>query len=395
MQCDQCGARRPRSGPCPECGAPPPGTFSSMRQWRDQSRSGEGPAVGGGRGGSGANWGAGASGSGRRGSGANSGAGGAGRSSSRWDEGEGYDDYDDRPAGRSNPRNAAPRRRTPDYEEVDLERALVPAHNDMLPMDPAMGGMGAGGLPAVPGLPATDEEERMLGIRRPVYIPANGEKRKRKLGTWRVLSGVLSVMLVCIASCALAGVFGQKQIKSIITGPVANATNSVNGTITGVPVTPVATPGAQAKFVLQIVTAGGRSSNGEPTNVKTHFLVGDYVYVLAVVRGLPKGAHIISVAWYLNGVFVELPAGAQTSQTIDGDKRVVFGLQYPSSGLGAAKIYIDRPASDKSDDPKDPALADTIYFAVEMPTPAPTVGTGTATPGTKTPSASPTATKKP
>src|SRR5690349_13549245 len=119
MQCDQCGARRPRSGPCPECGAPPPGTFSSMRQWRDQSRSG------------------------RRDSGANWGAGGAGRSSSRWDEGEGYDDYDDRPASHSNPRNAAPRRRTPDYEEVDLERALVPAHNDMLPMDPAMGGMGA------------------------------------------------------------------------------------------------------------------------------------------------------------------------------------------------------------------------------------------------------------
>ena len=47
MECDQCGARRPRSGPCPECGAPAPGTYSSMRQWRDQNRTGQGPAVGG------------------------------------------------------------------------------------------------------------------------------------------------------------------------------------------------------------------------------------------------------------------------------------------------------------------------------------------------------------
>lgn len=392
MQCDQCGARRSRSGPCPECGAPPPGTFSSMRQWKDQPQSGEGQ--GGGRGGSGANWGAGASGSGRRGgSGANWGAGGgAGRSGSRWDEGDGYDEYDDRPAGRSNPRNASPRRRTPDYEEVDLERALVPAYNDMLPMDPSMG---AGGLPAVPGLPTTDEEERMLGIRRPVYIPATGEKRKRKLGTWRVLSGVLSIMLVCIASCALAGVFGQKQINFLWGGPVANTPNTAYATITGVPVTPVATPGPQAKYISNIVTAGGRSSDGNPTQVKSHFLAGDWVYVVAVARGLPKGAHVISIDWYINGISTDLGATGQTSLTINTDKKIVFGLQYPMTGLGMAKLFIDRPPNDKGTDPADPTLADTIYFAVEMPTPAPTVGTGTTTPGSKTPLPSPSPTRKP
>lgn len=365
-----------------------------MRQWKGSSRSGEGPAVGGrGSGGSGANWGAGASGSGRRGSGADWGSGGAGRSGSRWDEGEGYDDYDDRPAGRSNPRNASPRRRASDYEEVDLERALVPAYNDNLPMDPSMGGMGAGGLPAVPGLPATDEEERMLGIRRPVYIPATGDKRKRKLGTWRVLSGVLSVMLVCIASCALAGVVGRNQIDLIWKGPVGNTTNTAYATITGVPVTPVATPGPQSKYITQIVTAGGRSSTGTPTNVKSHFVVGDWVYVVTVVKGLPKGTHVISIAWYLSGIPLELGPSAQTSKTIDGDKSVIFGLQFPTPGLGKAEIYIDRPANDTGDDPKNPTLADTIFFAVEMPTPAPTVGTSTTTPNAKTPSPSPTAPK--
>ena len=70
----------------------------------------------------------------------------------------------------------------------------------MLPMDPNGPGMGAG-VPALPGMPQTDEEERAIGIRRPVYIPATGEKRKKKLGTWRVVSGVVSVMLICVASC--------------------------------------------------------------------------------------------------------------------------------------------------------------------------------------------------
>src|SRR5215469_2679706 len=121
MECDQCGARRPRSGPCPECGAPAPGNYSSMRQWRDQSRSGQGPAVGRG---SGANW------------------GGNAASSSRmrsprdgWDEGG----YEEEPPARSSASN----RRRPNYDEVDLEQALVPSRGDMLPMDPSAMSMGA------------------------------------------------------------------------------------------------------------------------------------------------------------------------------------------------------------------------------------------------------------
>src|SRR5262245_21521816 len=94
VECDQCGARRPQRGPCPECGAPPPGTFNSMRQWKDRARTGEGPAVGqrgGGARGSGAGW--------QRGGG--------------WDD---EDDYDQPPArsGRNRRRGGA------DYEEVDL-----------------------------------------------------------------------------------------------------------------------------------------------------------------------------------------------------------------------------------------------------------------------------------
>ncbi len=183
MECDQCGARRPRSGPCPECGAPAPGTYSSMRQWKDQSRTGQGPAVGRG---SGSSWKGNASSSRLR------------NTRNGWDEGG----YEEEPPARSSAGN----RRRPNYEDVDLERALVPSARDMMPMDPnAIGMAGGAGLPAIPGLPQTDEEERAIGIRRPVYIPATGEKRKKKLGTWRVLSGVVSVMLFCIVSCSRRG----------------------------------------------------------------------------------------------------------------------------------------------------------------------------------------------
>jgi hypothetical protein len=202
MECDRCGAARPRSGPCPNCGAPPPGTYSSMRQWKDQARTGKGPAVG--RGSSGKNPAVG------RGSGARSrGSGGewrTGGSGGDWRDGGEYGYDDAPPPSRSNPRN----RRLNDYDEVDLERALVPAQGGALAMDPGMGGV------ALPGLPETDEAERALGIRRPVYIPAVEGKRKRKLGTWRVVSGVLSVMLVCVASCALAGLLGRNQLTAFL-----------------------------------------------------------------------------------------------------------------------------------------------------------------------------------
>ena len=157
-----------------------------------------------------------------------------------------------------------------------------------------------------------------------------------------------------------------------------------------------AAPGPQAKYMATIVTAGSRSPEGNPTQVKSHFLAGDWVYVVAVVSGLPKGTHVISIDWYINGISTDLGATGQTSLTINTDKKIVFGLQYPMTGLGMAKLFIDRPPNDKGTDPADPTLADTIYFAVEMPTPAPTVGTGTTTPGSRTPLPSPSPTiKKP
>ena len=375
MECEQCGARRPRTGPCPECGAPAPGTYSSMRQWKDQSRTGKNPAVGGGRA-SGANWG----GSGTRGTGSGTGW-RAGRQNDEWDAGgRAYDEYEDnRSSGRSGGRN---RRGADEYEEVDLERALVPAYGgEMMPS-----GQGAG-LPALPGAPASDEEERALGIRRPVYIPATGDRRKRKLGSWRVISGVASVMLVCVASCGLASVFAHNQISSFFKGPVGSHASTAVVNLSGVPVTPVATPGPN-KSISHVVTAQGVDSGLNALNPTSHFLIGANVYVVVSVRGIPKGQqHVVSIRWYLDGHDVQLPTDEKLKQQVSGDSNIFFALNYTAPGIGMARVYFDRPNPDPNgDSDTDPYLGATIKFAVLMPQPTATPGSPTGSPSKTTPS---------
>ena len=290
MECDQCGAYRPRSGPCPECGAPPPGTFSSMRNWRGGSSANNPNASRGRSRGSGASLGGS---SGRRGSGGQWEQGG-----NDWGDDAGYDEP--QVPLRSSGRN---RRRAPQDDEIDLERALVPNNGDMMPM------MQTGaGVPAIPGFPETDEEERALGIRRPVYIPATGEKRKKKLSSWRIMSGVLSVMLICVASCALAGFVGRSQIERVFQKPISLSQRRFTYDFSKVPVTPVATKGPAANYIQSATTSHAVDKRYVPVDVTSHFHAGDTVYVVAFVRGLPKDQkHTLTVQWYLGNIQLDLP----------------------------------------------------------------------------------------
>ncbi len=358
MICDQCGSERPRSGLCPECGAPPPGTYSSMREWKGRggpSESGRRPRSGG----SGNSLRADAS--GRR---ARSG-GNWGGSGDNWQD-DGYDDQP--PAGRSNRRN---RRPADGYDEVDLDRALVPARNEMMaPID------GGAGLPALPGFPQTDEEERSLGIRRPVFIPATNEKRKKKLTSWRVISGVLSVMLACIATCGAAGILGRDRIQAFIGQPVKLTQTQQALDLSNVPLTPVATPGPAAKSLSQVVTALHRQGSCNPVDPASYFHVNDLVWVFVILKQ-PAQGHTISVRWFSNGTDVNPPSIDKTALTLGPNNAgACFSLQYPSAGKGTVKVYWDRPANDKGDDPNDQALMATINFAIvpqgyPTPTPAP------------------------
>lgn len=400
MECDRCGARRPRTGRCPNCGAPAPGTFSSMRQWKDQSRTGQSPAVGRGGSGSGADWGPGSSGSGRggRGSGADRRGGGGGGGGGWDDDAADYGGYDDPPSSSGRRR----RRAEPDYDEMDLERALVPSPGGQQMMQTGS----QAGLPAVPGMPQTDEEERAYGIRRPVYIPAVGGKRKRKLGTWRVVSGVLSVMLVCIGLCGLGSVLGKDQISQLTRGLIGRQITPAAFSTAGIPVTPVSTPGAQGKYFVNVVTgtASGVDLKNNVTNFKatSHFQVNDTVYLVFRLQGLPgNGQHTIRVLWFLQDQYLPIVGinnnckqdTSHTCVTVTGNQQVYFALSYSSSGRGMARLMLDAPANDQGNNPADPYVGATIYFGVFQVTPSPgasgTPGTGTPSPGKGTPSATP------
>jgi hypothetical protein len=344
-----------------------------MRQWRDQARTGKRPAVGGRD--SGANW-------------------RTGRQPDQWDDGDEYGQYDEGPpSGRMSARQARPAQNYQDYEEVDLERALVPNYGDLMPMSQSMRSV------AIPGMPATDDEERALGIRRPVYIPASGERGKRKLGTWRVVSGVASIMLVCIASCGLAGIIGRDHL-GFLSGPAIGVQATASYPTFSVPKTPQPTQGPQAKYVQNVTTATAVDSNYVPINTTSHFLVNADVYVVASVRNLTAGkSHTLSIHWFLDRQDLQLTASSALTKTITKDSNVYFSLRYPTAGLGSAKLYFDRPSSDPDADTA--YLAAAIDFAVQMPStptakpgsPTPKTGSptpgGSVTPGSKTPSPSP------
>lgn len=390
MVCDRCGAERRPTGPCPNCGALPPGSPLS-RQHGTRAPQGDGY---GGR-------------AARRGSGSGFGQGpGYGQGNGPGygpGQGRGYTPPPPpRPGGRNQWRDDYQ-----DYEEIDRGRALVPSPNDLAPVN-----VGSA-LPAIPGLPQTEEEERALGIRRPAYIPATDGHRKRRISSFRVVSGVLSLMLICMVTCTGGVLLGKTRLEAVLgASPIKANSTQVLYNFTQVPGTPAATPGPGAKYVTSATTARNVDNNFAPVDITSKFTVNNYVYVVVSVRGVPKGStHTLSVRWFLNGVDVQLPPNALTRKDITQDSNAYFALEYPTPGLGMVKIYWDRAAngtstaiptnttnatstanatsSSTSSGGGDQALAQSLYFAVQPAVPTVTPSPNTTTTPNGTPSGTP------
>jgi hypothetical protein len=200
---------------------------------------------------------------------------------------------------------------------------------------------------------------------------------------------VLSVMLFCAASCAAAGVFGKGILAGLAGNPLTRTPTPLAFDFSRVPVTPVATPGPKSNYVKTVVTAMNFDPVKKvPISPTSHFVVNDFVHVVATVRNIPKGeTHTVSIRWFLQDQYLDLVGVSDdTRKTIKEDELIDFALLYPTPGLGMAKVYFDRPDSDRNDDPSDASLAATIYFAVAAPTPVPTPQNGTPSLGSPTPS---------
>ncbi len=285
-----------------------------------------------------------------------------------------------------------PNRRGNDYDEyydIDDDRALMVAQGQAGALMPS------GVERALPALP-TEEEERAMGIRRPAFIPATEERRGKRAGRWRVISGVLSVMLLCVGMLGVSGFLFATHILPGI--------ESILGIRTPPPVTPPV-PTVQAIFLTPgtLATPAPNTNNdpiGPPqmtnevtyTNnlpvVKTQtslFVPGDTIIIVAKVQGA-KSKDVVSVKWYQNDEDITSDLKGVNAnccaQTMNGQAVVVkFQAQIPSVGLGRTELYYNS------------TLAYTLIFDV-VPQAALYTPTPTQTPINKTPTVSPTATPK-
>lgn len=291
-----------------------------------------------------------------------------------WDDE--YADYGGAAPGRSGGRFASG-----EYGGVDPSQALA-QYNEAMPPS-AEGGLMTG----LPGFPQTDEEERAIGMRRPAYIPATQPKRKKKLSSGRVLSGVLSILLVTVGVCGGLGFLGQQRLAKILSGPLGIKLSSPTVDLSQVPLTPVSTPGPSAKIITSAVTAEGIDKDYNAQNPTSFFKVNSTVYVVVNIVGASQsGANTLTCRWFLDGIDYNLKSG--TSVAVQASKTNNFhgycGLPYYQTGVGMVKIYWNKPSSDTGDATNDKYLAQTIKFAIVANTPG-TTTPGTGTPGTATP----------
>lgn len=396
MQCSNCGRDRPRTGDCPNCGAPPPGasSYSSLRGWREQASSPDGsrvsrpnPAdqrpisrpVGGDPARS------------RSGSGGNGGSPNQSYPRRSGDPNQSYprrggDPNQSYPRRGGDPNQSYPRRsgdpnqsygrrgQGADNYGVDDERALMVA--------PDMGALLAPADDrAMPALP-TEEEERALGIRRPAFIPATDERKGKKAGRWRIISGVLSIMVLCVGMCGVSGLLVQHNV---IPGLSKLLGLTVPGNASSVPLVtiptayapgaPLVTPVPSAKTPIQdirsynLILTPANSNTAIPKNPTDLFTVGQTVYIVMDLNSAVKVNDTVSVKWIFGGVDITgeiaklypgccLKKVAKTGSAL----QVIFGLKPPTTGFGEAQILYNSQ------------LAYTVLFemipATQTPTPA-------------------------
>jgi len=301
---------------------------------------------------------------------------------------------------RNDPNQSYPRRndanqsypRRDGYDEYDQDdRALM--------VTPNMGGL----MPqlddrALPALPS-EEEERSLGIRRPAFIPATDERKGAKPGRWRVVSGILSIMLLCMAACGassflvrqnvipqlniLLGFTTPKNLKQPISVLPTQFANGVP-LITPVPSakTPIQSDIKSYNFIVNSPT-GGTVIPKNPTSV---FKLGQVIYVVMNLNSNVKAGDKVSAQWFFNNIDVtpdllRSNSGCCSKPIKDTGKelQVYFSLKPTTTGSGSVQIAYNGKVAytilfyeEVSDQPTATPVPTKPTAVPAKPTPAPT-----------------------
>jgi hypothetical protein len=245
--------------------------------------------------------------------------------------------------------------RRDDYDDYGMnDRALMPSP-----------GAGGGALMpqlddrALPALPS-EEEERALGIRRPAYIPATEVRKGERPSNMRVVSGVASIMLLCVAMLGVSGFLVQRNVlpgflQALGVAHPGNASTVNNALPTQFaslkPVVTQATnktPLVQMNSYQSYVNGPNPQSPVVPQNATSVFLVNRFVYIIGSTNDQTKKNDQLSIKWYFNDV--DATASIQKSKsdcclyTLPADKagkqdQILFQLAIPVATRGKAEIY--------------------------------------------------------
>lgn len=369
MQCNSCGHDRPRSGNCPHCGAasagaPPQGSYSSLRGWKDRPPSSSG---------------------------------GSGERNSRplrdgpppppdrsYSGRQGPNDsFARRPGG---PNQSYPSRRNDSYGRQDEYDEYGDDRSLMLPPDAGaiMPSMDDRNLPALPN----EDEERALGIRRPAFIPATDERKGQKPGRWRVISGVASVMFLCVAMCGLSGFLVQKNVLPGFSKIIGfRQQHAETLPVVAIPTQYIAnnsvkTPGPTQTPIIQIGSYKAIIQTAKtvtPQQQASIFFVNDFVYVVLTTNTDVKAGDTISAKWFINNIDI-------TSDVIKTKKDCCLE-SITTNGIAIQALFAIKPTDigpGKIEVSYNDKIAYTLLFYTTVPSVTPTPG------ASPTPVASPT-----
>ena len=196
----------------------------------------------------------------------------------------------------------------------------------------------------------------------PIYVPPMYTKPRAIIPRYRIISGLISFIVVIGLLCWGGIYYAQATGKLSFLGQIINPTRpNIKTTPTGLLPTPtvVEVPGPASKIINSVATASTIDPNsGYPKNATNTFTVNQKIYLTYSVHSNTPGN--ISFKWYTNGnIYFPSPEMAipQAKNGVNGN---------------TAQIYA-HPAQGKVEVYWNDQLAWQLYFVVE-PAPANTAG---------------------
>jgi hypothetical protein len=163
------------------------------------------------------------------------------------------------------------------------------------------------------------------------------------------LAALLAAVLVGLAGCGTGSIGG---------GTTRSAYSPAPGKF-------AVTPGPQARYLHDVVTARDVTTDNMPIDPASAFQAGMPIYLVCVVQGVTPGtSRRLTIRWYLQGQQLQVD-GSYSYATVMRDGPVSFSMTYPTAGSGMARLYWDEPVADNSARTNESFLAQAIGFTVQ------------------------------